>query len=428
LLAHKLYPFKFQTLKDKIQSLIKTTVAASLITFPIVANSFGILPMISIPANLTLVPLVEFIIVPLSLISFVGFLISTDIGALFISINIFFIDMLNFGVESFLRIPFSSLTIPTMNTLSLIIFLLLIISLILNSYYYKTRFIIPVLVTGLVLSLTIPYPGRYQNGILELNMIDAGPRKNIVLVKLPHKKNIVISEGNPDSDRGGYIEKTVLSHYLLQNGIHKIETLILGSTDKDTLSGAVYIAEKFDVREILTNGDKLNGKLWELINKKHIAWADITKTEQIDYEENIYIQIFKPAQDYVIDDSSISDPLAFRLVYGEFGFLVGRSLNQPRFQKELIDLYGEDISNTVLFIPHIIMQENFSKFVEFASPKILITGYNYMTTSEIIEELADIGQTIYIVETDINGAISISTDGEKLKLKSFSGEKEMILH
>jgi competence protein ComEC len=118
LLAHRLYPFKFHTLEDKLKSLIKTTVAASLFTFPIIANSFGILPLVSIPANLILVPLVEFIIVPLSLISFVGYLISTDIGALFISINIIFIDMLNFGVESFLKIPFSSLTIPVMNKLS----------------------------------------------------------------------------------------------------------------------------------------------------------------------------------------------------------------------------------------------------------------------------------------------------------------------
>ena len=42
LLAHKFYPFKFTTLEDKFYSLVKTTVAATLVTFPLVANSFGI--------------------------------------------------------------------------------------------------------------------------------------------------------------------------------------------------------------------------------------------------------------------------------------------------------------------------------------------------------------------------------------------------
>jgi len=55
LLTHKFYPFKFATIKDKFYSLIKTTVAATLATFPLVANSFGILPLVSIPANLIIV-------------------------------------------------------------------------------------------------------------------------------------------------------------------------------------------------------------------------------------------------------------------------------------------------------------------------------------------------------------------------------------
>jgi len=378
LLAHRLYPFKFRTLKDKLQSLIKTTVAASLITFPIVANSFGILPLVSIPANLILVPLVEFIIVPLSLISFVGYLISTDLGALFISINIFFMDMLNFGVESFLRIPFSSLTIPVMNTLSWTIFLLLVISLALNSIYKNTKFIIPVLVIGLVLSLTMPHPVRDSNGILELNALDAEPGKKHCFGEIAEQKNILISEGNPESDRGGYLEETVVSKFLLHKGIRKIDILILGTTDKDTLSGAAYLAEKFEVREILTNGDKLSGELWELINIDHIKWADITGTEQIDFGENIYFQILRPAQDYVVEDSSHSDPVAFRLVYGKSGFLTGRSLNQSEFQKELIDLHRENLSNSVLYVPHIIMQQTFSKFIGSVSPNILVTGNNYV--------------------------------------------------
>ncbi len=90
LIAHKFYPFKFNTLKDKFYSLLKTTVAATLVTFPLVANSFGVLPLVSIPANLISVPLVEFIIVPISLLSFIGFLVSPYIAECDISKHIFY--------------------------------------------------------------------------------------------------------------------------------------------------------------------------------------------------------------------------------------------------------------------------------------------------------------------------------------------------
>lgn len=118
LIAHKFYPFKFNTLKDKFYSLLKTTVAATLVTFPLIANSFGILPLASIPTNLILVPLVEFIIVPISLLSFIGYLLSPYIAEVIISVNIFFIEMLTFGVNAVLTIPFSSLAIPPLNTVS----------------------------------------------------------------------------------------------------------------------------------------------------------------------------------------------------------------------------------------------------------------------------------------------------------------------
>lgn len=79
-------------------------------------------------------------------------------------------------------------------------------------------------------------------------------------------------------------------------------------------------------------------------------------------------------------------------------------------------------------MPHIIIQETFSKFIGSASPKILLTGNNYVPVSEIIEELSKIDKSVYILETDNDGAISISTDGEEIKLKSFSGENDMVLH
>jgi len=302
--------------------LTKTTVAVTLATFPLVANSFGILPLVSIPANLIIVPLVEFIIVPISLISFLAFLISPYIAGVLISLNIFFIEMLIFGVEMFLKIPYSSLTIPTMNTLSWILFLIIIVCLILNSFYPKVKFIIPFIVIGLIMTLVNPLPGKSVQGVLEVNFLDVGENKSLVFLQLPNKKNILVDGGHSNTDRNGYLERTVITNYLLKTGIRKIDLLILTSTDKDHLSGAAHLIEKFDVRRLFTNGDKLDGPLWKLINDKNIWWNNISNVKEPITSADINLEILRPQDAFQIEDSSLPYPFAFKLTYGNSSFFL----------------------------------------------------------------------------------------------------------
>jgi len=428
LIAHKFYPFRFNTFKDKFYSLLKTTVAASLVTFPLVANSFGILPLVSMPANLILIPLIEFIIVPISLLSFIGYLVSPGIGGFLISANIFFIEMLTFGVESVLKIPYSSLTIPPMNTVSWVMFFIVVIFLILNSVYPKIKFIIPVVVLSLVLSLVNPYPGKSSKGVLDVSFLDVGARKSLVFIKLPDKRNIVIDGGYSINDQNGYLEKTVITKYLLNEGVMKIDLLILSSADKDTLSGAVHLIEKFDVGILLTNGDKLSGELWEHINDKDINWDNLSNANELLSSAAVKLNILRPGKGFLIEDSSMPDPIAFKIKFEEDSFLIGDSLNQPSFQREIIDKHGIDINSTVLYIPNMKIEESIDDLIEYVSPKILVTGNTIITPNQLRENLSTLSEDIIILETDIDGTITIASDGKKLKVSSFIDEKELVLH
>ena len=84
--------------------------------------------------------------------------------------------------------------------------------------------------------------------------------------------------GNDSRSGGdGYLEKTVITNYLLTKGIRKIDLLILSSINKDHLNGAVHLTNKFYITELLTNGEKLIGTLWENINNKEIKWASLSE-------------------------------------------------------------------------------------------------------------------------------------------------------
>ena len=428
LIAHKFYPFKFNTFKDKFYSLTKTTIAATLITFPLIANSFGILPLVSIPANLILVPLVEVIIVPMSLLSFIGYLVSPALAKILISANIFFIEMLSFGVEAVLRVPYSSLTIPPMNFVSWVMFFLIVAFIILNSVYPKIKYIIPLVILGFVVSLVSPYPGKSSNGILDISFLDVGARKSFVVVKLPSNKNIIIDGGYSKNDQNGYLEKTVITKYLLNKRVKKIDILILSSTDKDTLSGAVHLIETFNVVKLMTNGDKLSGELWEQINKKEIKWDNLSNADELLSSADLKFKILRAGDEFQIEDSSMPDPIGFKLIYKEDEILFGNSLHLTSFQTELIDQYGKSIDSTVIYFPNINIQEDTVDFIDYISPKILVTGNTNIASNKLREKLSAIRKEMIILETDKDGAIAITSDGKELRVRSFTNEKELVLH
>jgi len=397
-----------------------------LITFPLVANSFGILPLVSIPANLIIVPLVEFIIVPISLISFIGFLISPYIAEPLMSLNIFFIEMLMFGVEIFLKIPYSSLTVPTMNTVNWILFSILVLCLIANSSYTKFKYVIPFIVIGFIVTLIHPLPGKSAKGELVINFLDSGDSKNLVLIELPDDKNILIAGGYSKSDRGGFIEKTVVSNYLLNQGVRKIDLLILSSIDKDHLNGAVHLTDKFDTTEILTNGEKLIGALWENINEKEIKWASLSEADKTIYLGNVKLEILVPSSGFEIEDTRLPYPVVIKLTYGNSSFILGESLNQAAVQRDLLDSSKRSLKSTVLYIPN--LKSFIPEFIESVSPKIVVTRDGNAVSDLLNQNVTGLNQRTLILVTEDVGAITITSDGKELRVRSFADEKELILH
>ena len=122
------------------------------------------------------------------------------------------------------------------------------------------------------------------------------------------------------------------------------------------------------------------------------------------------------------------DPIAFKIKFEEDSFLIGDSLNQPSFQREIIDKHGIDINSTVLYIPNMKIEESIDDLIEYVSPKILVTGNTIITPNQLRENLSTLSEDIIILETDIDGTITIASDGKKLKVSSFIDEKELVLH
>jgi beta-lactamase superfamily II metal-dependent hydrolase len=283
------------------------------------------------------------------------------------------------------------------------------------------RYILPAIALAFVSSAAYPVIKKYRERGLTASFLDAGRNKSIVFLELPGGGNVLIDGGYSNLDRKGYIERNVAGRFLLHSGVNKIDLLILTSTDKDHMSGAIYLLENFDVGTVITNGDKLSGGLWEIIKEKGIPWQDLGDIEEVPLGGEINLQVLRPGGDFVIEDSSLPRPLAIKVIFRNESILTGEALDDTRALSAMTDTHGARLKSGVLYMPVIETDGAFALFLRAVSPRVLVTGE--LDASLIRNSLAH----ITIFDTSADGEVTIRTDGSGLSAETYAGEKEVDL-
>ena len=416
LLVHNFYPFRFATFRDKIYSLIKASVGAGFATLPFVVNSFGILPLVSIPANMILIPFIEFLIIPLGLISLFSFLISPYLADPLISVSLALIDIVIFGIGKLTELPYSYITVPQLSTFSWALFIATGVALLLSGRYRRIKYVLPVLIVGFVLSSFITVSVDHPAGWAEVSILDAGVNRSAVYIALPDGKNMLIDGGYRRLGRSGFTERAVIAGYLLNRGVRNIDYLILTSTDKDHLRGVKYLLETFSVKNFYTNGDKLEGGVWEIIYDRGINWNDLIETDKIAVSSEYKLEIFKPGAGFEIKDTALPYPIALKLEGPNMSLLTGEALDLDTVQASFLESYKEELKSSVLYIPNIKKADSKGLFIDTVSPEVLVA---YSIDDPDIQTLE---KELYIYQTSVEGTVTIEGDDGGLEVNTYSGE------
>lgn len=421
LLVHRFYPFKFATLRDKLYSLIQSATAAGFATLPLVVNTFGILPIVSIPTNVILLPFVEFLIIPLGLISLFVFLISPYMAEPIISFNLILVDMVVFGIGKLTDLPYSYVTMPKLGALSWALFIAIGVALLPIGTFRKLKYFLPVLVIGFFVSAFISVSDNSPPGKVQVNILDAGLNRSAVFIKLPGGKNVLIDGGYKRFGRSGYTERAVIANYLLWRGVNSIDYLILTSIDKDHLRGVKYLLENFSVKNFWTNGDILEGRVWELIYERGIEWHDLLRYNVLKMPDRsstteYKLEIIKPGSEYKIMDTSLPYPIALKLIGPDLSFLTGEGLHLENVQKSLLSEEGVSLKSSVLYMPLIKTNDSLELFLNVVSPEVLVTN----VVDDL--ELPPLKRPMSIFQTSVEGTVTIRQDNNDIKIKTYSSD------
>ncbi|WP_158589431.1 ComEC/Rec2 family competence protein [Butyrivibrio sp. CB08] len=206
-----------------------------------------------------------------------------------------------------------------------------------------------------------------------------------------------------------------LVKFLDEQGITRIDEMILTHFDKDHVGGADHVLENYEVGTVYTTyHSKESDDITEYLNALKAAGMEETEvTETISYEaDGISFTIYPPKARTYLEKESNNSSLAIKVTFGENSMLFAGDAEYERLS-ELMSI-DEIRGCTILKVPHHgRFNDNSRAFIEYVNPE-----YAVITSSkadpgdqEVLDALDSIGAATYFTK---DGAITISITANKV--------------
>lgn len=406
----------------RISEVFAVSLTAQLGVLPFMVSSFNRVTFSSLILNLAALPLLGlimasgYIFLPLSFVS------SSFAQLLAKEIN-FLINLLVNSSHLFDSLSFISYRIPTPHLFTIIGYFLFLYLLLLSPRIKRQK-LIGLLCFLLFVAVLISYPFPSISRNLKLTFIDVGQGDSI-LVEFPGKKKMLIDGGGIPEETFD-IGESVVSPFLWDKGIKKIDYLILTHAHPDHINGLKAVAKNFKI-----------GEYWEsLIPLKSKPYAEFKGLlprsvlqkrffrDHTHLEGDVRIEVLHPKQgNPYVQTVSNDQSLVLRITYDQISFLLTGDIG-INAEGEILENVNE-IKSQVLKSPHHGSNSSSSTtFLQRIAPRIVVItvgeGNRYgLPDQEVLEKYWQIGANIY--RTDLHGAVEISSDGQRISIRTASG-------
>jgi competence protein ComEC len=419
-------------LKYIMLSLLVTAVAI-IGTAPFVALHFNRFAPVGFFTNLFIVPWVGFLIVPLSLSASIFSFFLTPLATFLIHINSFITLMLLRVLASLASLPFASRFVSTPTPFEIILFYLLLFL----SVHVKKRRLARYLILGIcvVCALDLAFwnlKDSFQKD-LRLSFIDVGHGDSI-LIEFPKGRRMLIDGGGLYDDRFD-TGKNVIAPFLWSKKIRRIDTLVLTHPDPDHLKGLNFIASWFSIGEFWDNGFQTESEsylqLRKTLHEKRVKAQSLTEETPPQTIGGVEVSFLNPPAWKAMQKSTENlrdlnnSSLVMKLRFKNVSVLLTGDIGKEAEERMLRGDYS--LRSDILKIPHHGSSSSSSPlFLERVRPTYAILSVGERNIGklphpEVLRRYQQLGAILY--RTDIQGAITVVTDGQDIQIKTFSSHK-----
>lgn len=448
----------FKALKILFSSIL-ISVFAILGTLPVVMFYFNQVSLVGVFANLLIIPLIGFVVVPLGLFSV---LISISGASVFINSSAavlgYALDIVSFIAE----LPFAAVKTVTPNFFEIGCYYVLGWS-ILRLVGFRRKKVagidgnsssisrdagrrsrkngVPGRRTAAIIAVLIIVAGcadacywaynRFWRNDLRVTIIDVGQGSS-ALVELPGGRCFLIDGGGFSDNSIFDVGARIVAPLLWRKKIKTIDTIILSHPSADHLNGLLYIARHFNVKRLWCNSDSSDinsySEFMEIIRKNRIETVEF-KDMPRKYEINgAMFKILHPPKDYIDKIKNKkwrnlnNNSLVIKVSFGSKSILFPGDI-MAQAERDIVATHGDELKSTVLIAPHHgSRMSSTPMFLEKIKPEIVIISAGWKNSfrfpdPSVLKRYNE--NDCRIFRTDKNGAVAISIDGRTLKIKPF---------
>jgi competence protein ComEC len=438
------------------------SLAATLGTLPLILFYFNRLSLVTLAANLMVVPILGVLATPLCLFIILAVPLFPLLADGLIGTSAWLVRISLTLIDTFSGWSWAALFVSTPTLPEIVAYYLLLVSSVFlierrlsrthppteqkRGFLWKSLSVLALLffmIDGLYL-----YDRSCHRGRLSLTAVDVGQGSS-VLVRFPGGHRMLV-------DGGGFYDETfdvgryVLAPFLWKERITTIDTVVLTHPHPDHLQGLLFILENFRVREVWTNGEVMDSPLYDsflrIIHERAIAWQVLSDHTPVRQLAGVEIRIMNPSavppsfpkiaeqRDRSLDRERPADPplvslnedanersLVMRLSFGRRSFLLPGDISEVAESRLIAN--GDALRSDVLFAPHHgSLRSGKSAFLEKVRPKTVIVSCGTdnlfgFPHPEVLRRYERIGASLF--RTDRDGAVTVMTDGSDLQFRSF---------
>ena len=376
-----------------ISKIFITSLISFIVSIPITINNFFEINILTPIINVIFVPLISFIIFPLSLLT----IIIKPLDNIF-SISISLLEHLSILIKNIkLTIILSHISwyVVIIYYISIIIFIKGIIN-------KNLKLFIP-LILIIIIHTNIRIIKIKRITFLDVNQGDS--------ILIENKKTVLLDTGGKKNSKY-IINKTI--PYLKSLGIKKLDYLITSHADYDHMGESIDLINNFKVEKVILNCGEFNELEQELIkvlDKKKIPYYSCIKELNIDNSKLYFLQT------KVYDNENDNSNVIYTDLNGYKFMLMGDA--SITTEKEIMSIYNLPEIDVLKVGHHGSKTSSSKNFINEINPKysVISVGKNNRyghPNKEVLDTLED--SKIY--RTDQDGSIMFKIKNKKLQIET----------
>lgn len=418
--------------------------------FPLLAADFHRVSISGPVSNLFAVPLAG-IIVPVGFLTLVLSCVSLPLAAILARFENALIGLLLAAIHWLSRTPRASWRIPTPPAWLLLAFLVLLACLALMAWRQAEKrsqpgtrifplhtartpevFALALTCVAAVLVAVHPFAPRLERSKLEATVLDVGQGDSI-FVAYPDGRTMLIDGGGASGaeDVAGYhlgfdVGERVVSPYLWSRGIKHLDVALLTHAHHDHIDGLRAVLNNFHVGQLWVGRDENSPAYRRLLSEaraRGIPIVHMTQGRDFDWDGVHGRVLWPPAADPVnAPPPSNNDSVVFRIGDGQVHFLLPGDAER-QVEQALLD-EQQNLQSEFLKVPHHGSKtSSTSEFLDAVKPEIAVisvgqdNSYGQPNPETLQRYLA---RKVRLFQTDINGAVTVLTDGRTLSVHAFA--------